>query len=196
MSGGEKMCLKDEGPSNKERVELLPGLKADLEKEGFRVSWRNPFFEEDGRVSDVPPFAEGTRFYVSGLTVPRIAPFDVVTALISVEQDFLYFSLCFYFRDVLEPAIEAEEIEEIYDRHDGSWFPSLADYFQELQESFSLKWDVEYDSCIEDSLYGRFPLDSPGVIISLMRALRGMHEGDPASGIAAASHQRQAASLR
>jgi hypothetical protein len=55
---------------------------------------------------------------------------------------------------------------------DRSWFPSLADYFQELQDSFSLKWDVEYDSCIEDSLYGHFPLDDSGAIISLLRALR------------------------
>jgi hypothetical protein len=157
---------------------LLLELKADLEKEGFRVSWRNPFFEEDGRVSDAPPFAEGTRFYVSGLPVPRIAPFDIVTALISVEQDFLYFSLCFYFRDVMEPAIEVHEIEEVYDRHDGSWFPSLVVYCQEVQESYSLQWDVEYDSCIEDSLYGHFPLDDTGRIISLLRALRGMHEGE------------------
>lgn len=157
---------------------MLLGLKADLEKEGFRVSWRNPFFEEDERVSDAPPFAEGVRFYVSGLPVPRIAPFDVVTALISVEQDFLYFSLCFYFRDVMEPAIEVHEIEEIYDRHDGSWFPSLVVYCQEVQESFSLQWDIEYDSCIEDSLYGHFPLDGPGEIISLMRALRERREGE------------------
>jgi hypothetical protein len=151
---------------------LLQRLKADLEKEGFRVSWHDPFFEEDGRVSDAPPLAEGTRFYVSGLPVPRIAPFDVVTALISVEQDFLYFSLCFYFRDVMEPAIEVHEIEEIYARHDGSWFPALADHFRVVQESYRLQWDVEYDSCIEDSLYGHFPPDSPGVIISLMRALQ------------------------
>jgi hypothetical protein len=166
------MCLKDEGPSNKERVELLLRLKADLQKEGFRVSWSNPFFEDGGRVSDAPPFAEGTRFYVSGLAVPRIAPFDVVTALISVEPDFLHFSLCVYFRDVMEPAIEVHEIEEIYARHDGSWFPSLADYFREVQESYPLQWDVEYDSCIEDSLYGHFPLDDSGAIISLLRALR------------------------
>jgi hypothetical protein len=170
------MCLKDKVSSNKEGMALLLGLKADLEKEGFRVSWHNPFFEEDGRVSDAPPLAESTRFYVSGLPVPRIAPFDVVTALISVEQDFLYFSLCFYFRDVMEPAIEVHEIEEIYDRHDGSWFPSLVVYCQEVQESYSLKWDVEYDSCIEDSLYGHFPLDGAGRIISLMRALSAPHK--------------------
>jgi hypothetical protein len=157
-------------------MELLPGLKADLEKEGFRVSWHDPFFEADGRVSDAPQCAEVTRFYVSGLSIPRIAPFDVVTALISVEEDFLYFSLCFYFRDVMEPAIEADEIHEIYDRHDGSWFPSLVVYCQEVQESYSLQWDVEYDSCIEDSLYGHFPLDRSGEIISLLRALRGRHE--------------------
>ena len=174
------MCLKDEGPSNKERVELLLGLKADLEKEGFRVSWSNPFFDSGGQFSEAQPFSEGTQIYVSNLPVPKIAPFDVVTALISVERDFLYFSLCVYFRDVMEPAIEAHEIHEIYDRHDGSWFPSLVDYFREIQEPFSLKWDVEYDSCIEDSLYGHFPLDDPGVIISLLRALRGRHAGVPA----------------
>lgn len=175
------MSLKDEGPSNKERVELLLGLKADLEKEGFRVSWSNPFFELDGRSKEAQPFSEGPQIYVSNLPVPKIAPFDVVTALIRVEWDFLYFSLCFYFRDVLEPAIEAEDIQEIYDRHDSSWFPSLVDYFWEIQTSYSLKWDVEYDSCIEDSLYGHFPLDSPAEIISLMRTLRGRHEGVPES---------------
>jgi hypothetical protein len=178
MSGGKTMCLKDEGLSNKERVELLLGLKADLEKEGFRVSWSNPFFDSGGQFSEAQPFSEGTQIYVSNLPVPKIAPFDVVTALISVELDFLYFSLCVYFRDVMEPAIEADEIHEIYDRHDRSWFPSLADYLLEVQESFSLKWDVEYDSCIEDSLYGHFPLDGPAEIISLLRALRERHEAE------------------
>jgi hypothetical protein len=151
------MRKRDEALSKDEGMKLLLGLKADLEKEGFRVSWRNPFFEEDGRVSEAPPFAEGKRFYVSGLPVPRIAPFDIVTVLVSVEQDFLYFSLCFYFRDVMEPATEVHEIEEVYDRHDGSWFPSLVVYCQEVQESYSLQWDVEYDSSIEDSLYGHSP---------------------------------------
>jgi hypothetical protein len=170
------MCLKDEGLSSKARVELLLGLKADLEKEGFRVSWSNPFFDSGGQFSEAQPFSEGTHIYVSNLPVPKLAPFDVVTALISVERDSLYFSLCVYFRDVMEPAIEADEIHEIYDRHDGSWFPSLVAYFQEIQEAFSLKWDVEHDSHIEDSLYGDFPLGDAGQIISLMRALRGRHE--------------------
>jgi hypothetical protein len=170
------MCLRCDGHSSEADSALLLGLKADLEKEGFRVSWHNPFFDADGLVPDTPPFAEGTRVYVSGLPVPRIAPFDVVTALISVERDVLYFSLCFYFRDVMEPAIEVHEIEEIYDRHDGSWFPALADYFRDVRESYRLQWDVEYDSCIEDSLYGHFSLDGAGQIIALLRALRERHE--------------------
>jgi hypothetical protein len=166
------MCLKDEGPSNKERVELLLRLKADLEKEGFRVSWSNPFFDSGRQYSEAKPFSEGMQIYVSNLPVPKLAPYDVIAVLISVEQDYLYFSLNVYFRDVMEPVIEIHEIEEIYDRHDGSWFPTLVAYFQEIQEAFSLKWDVEHDSHIEDSLYGDFPLDDPGVLISLLRALR------------------------
>jgi hypothetical protein len=169
------MCSKYEGHSNKERVELLLRLKTDLEKEGFRVSWRNPFFYADEQATEEQLFSEGERIYISGVPVPRIAPFDVVTVLISAEQDHLYFSLCVCFRDVMENAIELPEIEEIYDRHDGAWFPSLVNYFREIQESFSLKWDVEYDSCIEDCLYGHFPLDNPAKIISLIRAIYERH---------------------
>jgi hypothetical protein len=60
------MCLKDEGPSNKERVELLLGLKADLEKEGFRVSWRNPFFGAGGQ------FSEAGRIGVKSLSLIKV----------------------------------------------------------------------------------------------------------------------------
>ncbi len=165
------MCLGDKGLSKTDKMELLLGLKADLEKEGFRVSWRNPFFEENGQPSNAKPFSEGMQIYVANLPVPEIAPCDVVTALISVERDFLYFSLCVYFCRVMEEAVEAPDIHEIYDHHDGTWFPALVDYFQEVQEHYSLQWDVEYDSCIEDSLYGNFPLDGSEEIISMLRAL-------------------------
>jgi hypothetical protein len=174
-SGDDKMRKQDE-VSNKQKVELLLALRGDLEKEGFRISWRNPSFEPDVTLSAQQPFSEGLRFYIPDVPVPQIAPHDSVSALISAEDDCLYFSLSVSFCKALEEAIEVPDIEKVYERHDSIWFPVLVDYFRDIQDKFLLKWDVEYDVCIEDSLFEYFPLDGPGEIISLVRALLERHE--------------------
>lgn len=72
----------------------------------------------------------------------------------------------------MEDVVDANTINEIYDRHATEWFPKIAVYFNDIVREFSLQWDTEYDEYIEDSLYGNFPVESSDQIIPLMQAIK------------------------
>jgi len=94
---------------------------------------------------------------------------DRVTAFVSVERESLFFSLSFHFNNVMDEAMEAHEIDAIWDLHDSKWFPVLAGYLREIQEAYCLRWDIEHNDCIIDTLYGLFPLPDLERLLSLMR---------------------------
>jgi len=148
--------------------DTLITLKAMLEREGIPTSWQNPLFHRLGGDSYRGSYTEGLRLYIPFRSIPGAVPADLVTASVSVEHGFLYFSLLFYFYSVLNGALETSEIESIWDLHDSSWFPFLADHFQDIQELYSLVWDIEYDAHVEDSLDGRFALGALARIVSLI----------------------------
>ena len=50
------------------------------------------------------------------------------------------------------------------------------DYFTELENSFHLTWETEYDESIEDNLYSRFPLGVAGNIPAIMKTLKLQYE--------------------
>ena len=67
---------------------------------------------------------------------------------------------------------EADEIDEIYTRHDADLAPQMAVYFNDIAIEFSLDWDTEHDVYIEDSLLGTFPAHSPDKILILFQRLK------------------------
>ena len=113
----------------------------------------------------------GDALYILDAPVPKVAPFDLSTIVIRVDGQ-ITFQLSLYYCKVLEDAIDAEEINQIYDQHASSWAPVMAENFNDIVSQFSQHWEPEYDEYIEDSLYGFVPIDSIDQIISLVRAIR------------------------
>jgi hypothetical protein len=159
--------------SEEERRFRLLEIKQKLEKEGFKTTWRDPFFEwlrptppeikeADNPIADV--------LYIPDPPVPKITPFDLATIAVRIDNQ-ISFQLSLYYCKVLEEAIEADVINQIYDQHASSWTPPMAVQFNDIASQYSLHWDSEYDEYIEDSLYGFFPVDSTDQIISLLRVI-------------------------
>jgi len=167
--------MKTEQQSEEERSQVILKIKEELEKEGFKISWRDPFFawvhdipldqgESENKISDT--------LYICDPPVPKIVPFDVATASLKIDHDQIFFELSLYYCKELEDIVDADAINKIYDRHAGDLAPKLAVYFNDIAMEFSLRWDTEYDIYIEDSLYGNFPVESPDQIIVLMGAIK------------------------
>lgn len=121
-----------------ERKELALKLKKELEREGFKTNW-----------------SDETGIQVEDLAIPKIVPFDKARLIIRVEEYGIYFAIEFKFIKVLEDLTEAEEINNVYEQH-TEWVNELSIYLGEIDPSAKLKWDVEYDEDIEDTLYGNF----------------------------------------
>ena len=148
---------------------ILLNLKDSLAKKGIISSWGDPLFHRAAYDSDTGLLVAGSRLNISFPLTVRGVPVDRVTAFVNVERESLFFSLSFYFNNVMDEAVKAHEIEAIWDLHDSKWFPQLADYFRDIQETYGLKWDIEHNDCIIDTLYGLFPLSDPERLLSLMR---------------------------
>jgi len=156
---------------------LALNIQKTLGKDGFLMSRENPFLNwMRGQQATVSrPEDLGLSFYIANPPVLPISPFDFSTMLISFEplpSDSIYFQLTFYFYSALQPCIEANEIHAAYDKHDSIWFPKLSEYFTEIENTFNLSWETEYDESIEDNLSGRIPLERAENILSLMKALK------------------------
>lgn len=160
---------------------IASDMKKTLAENGFVLSRTNPFFDwihgettNIGRPEDLE-----LSFYIVNPLIPAISPFDYVTAFIDFESaitDGFLFQLTFFFHKALESCLEADDIHAVYDRHNSIWFPRLSEYCSEIEETFNLTWETEYDESIEDNLYGRFPLEVAGNIPGIMKMLQSNYE--------------------
>ena len=152
-------------------------IKRTLAKDGFLLSRTNPFFNwiRGEQTLACKPGELGLSFYIANPPVPTIAPFDYTTAFISIESPEMggiYFQLTVYFHRALESCVEADEIEAVYHKHDSVWFSNLSDCLSDIEDSFGLSWDTEYDESIEDNLTGWIPLEEADNIHSIMKSLQ------------------------
>lgn len=156
--------------SEKEQKEVILKLKKDLEKEGFKTCWYDPFFAwmhpEDTKMKELQSEVAET-FYISDLPIPQIVPFDLATVSISVSEQ-ITFKLSLYYVTILEDEVEGDAINSIFDRHATEWSVRRTDYFSDIASRLSLLWDTEYDVYIEDVLCGYFPLEQNQQILSIM----------------------------
>src|SRR3990172_9106452 len=136
-----------------ERKELAFKLKEELERDGFNTFW-----------------SDETTIQVEDLPIPKIVPFDIANLIISVQEYHIYFAIIIKFIKVLEDLIEAEEINKVCDLHNDKWFIEVTSYFSSIDPSAKLKWGVEYDIDIEDTMYGYF--DTTEEVIPFIRNLR------------------------
>ena len=132
--------MRKDSLSISEKKELALKLKAELEREGFKTSW-----------------SDETGIQVEDLPIPKIVPFDIANLIISVQEYHIYFAIMIKFIKVLVDLIDAEEINNVYDLH-NKWFDKLVSYLSPIDPSAKLKWDVEYDVDIEDTMYGFFEM--------------------------------------
>jgi len=167
--------MKTERYSEEERRQIILKIKEELEKEGFKTTWRNPFIQWLHATSPHLQASEnesGHTLYIGDLPVPKIAPFDVAAASLRIDLDRIYFELSLYYSKELEDVIDADAINEIVHRHASDWSGKIVSYFNDIANEFSLEWDTEYDIYIEDTLYGNFPVESADKIISIMKAIK------------------------
>lgn len=156
-------------------------IQRTLARDGFLLSRTNPFFNwiRGEKITFCNPDELGLSFYIANPPVPKMAPYDLATVFINIENPEMggiYFQLTFRFHSFLEPCIEVKDIEAVYDKHDSVWFLSLSDYLSDIEDSFKLSWDTEYDESIEDSLTGRIPLEKYEIIHDIMKKLQDQHE--------------------
>ena len=144
--------MRKDSLSISERKELALKLKSELEIEGFNASWSGE-----------------TGIQVENLPIPKIVPFDIANLIISVQEYHIYFAIIIKFIKVLEDLIEVEEIEKVCELH-NDWSSELSSYLSSIDPSAKLKWDVEYDVDIEDTIYGYF--DTLQEVIPFIRNLR------------------------
>ena len=159
----------------KERKNVIPKIKEGLEKEGFKTSWRDPFLDWMQGVplnQSNPEGKIGDSLYILEPPVPKIVPFDLATVSLRIDHDRIFFELSLYYCRELEDIVEADAINEIFDRHAIEWIPKIHGYFNDISNNFSLQWDTEYDEYIEDSLYGNFPVACSDQNITLMQAIK------------------------
>ena len=134
-------------------------LKELLEKEGFKTTWRNPFFTwlyPPVFGKGEPDLDAGEILYILDPPIPKIGPLDFTTICL-MAQDRLLLLFSFFYYKALEGLIRGDDIKRIYKQHASSWFPVLSPYYEKVASHFSLQWDSEYDVYIEDSLYGWEP---------------------------------------
>jgi len=167
--------MKTEQHSEKKTRQIILKIKEELEKEGFKTTWQDPFYAwVHGNPLDQEQLKHNISdtLYIADPPVQKIVPFDFTAARLQINPDFIYFELFLYYCKELENAIEADEIAEICTRHDADLAPKMVEYFNDIAIEFSLQWDTEHDEYIEDSLYGNFPFESSDKIISIMKAMK------------------------
>lgn len=170
------MSMKDE--IKKTSIDLIASnIRKTLAEDGYVLSKTNPFFDwiRGAKTNACHPRDHGLSFHIANPPVPPISPFDCATAFIDFESantSGIYFQLTFYIHNALVPYMESEEIHKIYEKHDHLWFPKLSTHFTDIEDSFHLSWETEYDESIEDSLYGRFSIEASGNISAIMKTLK------------------------
>ena len=150
-------------------------IKNTLIKEGFTITWKDPFFcwiHNEPISAEDKPDQTPLKLYVTNPPVPRISPFDMAVVEIEVDRyEHIYFNLCLYYCSVLEDKVEYEDIDAIYEEHNQRWLIDNMEYFSGIAVEYGLEWDVEYDECICDSLWSSFPLEEAYKIVQIMKEL-------------------------
>jgi len=167
--------MKAEQHSEEERRQTILKIKEDLEREGFKTTWQDPFFAWihgtplDQKESE---HSIGDTLYISNPPVPKVTSFDLTAVSIQIHPDSIYFQLSLYYCKELEDVVDGNKINEIYNYHATKWTPKIDSDFNDIANEFSRQWETEHDEYVEDSLYGNFSVESPDQIISLMRAIK------------------------
>ena len=146
--------MRKDSLSISEKKELALKIKAELEREGFKTILTR----------------EGTEIQVEDLPILKIVPFDIANLIISVQEYHIYFAIVIKFIKVLEDLIEAEGINKVYGDLHNEWFDNLVSYLSPIDPSAKLKWDIEYDVDIEDTMYVFF--DTVDEVIPFIHNLR------------------------
>ena len=152
----------------------LLAIKEKLERDGFEITWKNPFIEwSHGKL---PPYSstgpdDDNTFYIYDISVPKITPFDFVMVTIFID-DSIRFELSIFYSKALDDVDEADEIDKIYDKHAKIWSPKTTEYFSDIAIEHSLQWNTEYDVHIEDSLYGDVPTEQQDKVVLIMDAIK------------------------
>ena len=151
----------------------LDNIKEILEKGGFRTSWVNPFMEwqRPDLYAGKPEAQAGNNLYVRDFPIPWVMPFDLATVSIRIDDEGIFFELSLYYVNVMEDQIDASVFHKIYDLHQY-WHNGVVDFFSELAEKFSLKWDTEHDCYIEDTLFGH--IESAETALNILTTLKNM----------------------
>lgn len=158
---------------NKQVSPTIFDFKEILQKEGFKTSWKDPFFiwlNKGRHEHGEPEQGLNSSLYILDPPIPKLTPFDYAAAEIRFNGQ-IYFCLSIYYCHVLENLTEADEFNQIFDQHATSWSLAIADYFYDLSSQYSLNWQSEYDSYIEDMLIGRFPFEEMDRVVSLIRKI-------------------------
>ena len=129
--------MRKDSLSISEKKELALKIKEELEKEGLNTIW-----------------SDETTIQVEDLPILKIVPFDIAKLTIWIDEYYIYFAIVIKFIKVLEDCIEVEEIEKVCELH-NNWSAELSSYLS-IDPLAKLKWDVEYDVDIEDTMYGYF----------------------------------------
>lgn len=155
-------------------ISSLMEMKRSLEEKGFVTTWSDPFYDwvRKTKANSSGPPENPDRFFIADPPVSKIAPFDIATIRIETANDSIYFAFTFYFFSVMEPCLKAEDFHAVCSKHDRDWIVKLEEHFSEIEHRFKLKWDVEYDSSIEDTLYGRFPFDQEKQVVEILEVIR------------------------
>jgi hypothetical protein len=156
---------------------MLTRLNGALRDEGFTTSWSRPFWQwVRGESVGTEPDGKGLKreLFVADLPIPKVAPFDFTEVRVAYFLGRIRFSLTVYFREVIERAFAADEFEAIYDTHDRLWIAALDEYFTGVADRYGLKWDLEGDDMIEDSLYGDFDPAATDRILSVLMDIRSL----------------------
>jgi len=172
--------MKENNQDNRLNTVAL-NVKRALSKDGILLSSKNPFYHwiHGEQVTFCNPEELGLSFYIANPPVPKMAPYDFAMVFISFENPDMggiYFQLTFCFHAALEPCVEVDEIEAVYGQHDSIWFVKLSDYLSDIECSFNLSWDTEYDESIEDNLTKWIPLEKVETILEIMKKLQDQHE--------------------
>ena len=160
---------------NSKPIPVLNNINDALNSQGFRTTWNDPFMEwihPDRHANKKREVADYTRLYIYDLPLPIITPFDFTSASVSIGDDCIHFALTIYYCKVLENAVDGDVINEIYAEHDEVWAFKIATYFDDIVMKYSLARDIDHDEYIEDTLWGRFPIDAPDKVLPLMRMVR------------------------
>ena len=113
-------------------------------------------------------------FFISGIFLPRVAPFDFVSARIAVDAYYIHMAVTFHFYTVQIGADQKEQFDCIYVLHDECWHPQLVKLMSPVQMNHSLEWDVEYDDITEDDLYGNFPFSDADKVLAIMEDVKNL----------------------